>query len=174
MKKKILGAALGSCVHVAGLHHFLDLARAEGYETESLGPAVPVDKLLDQVEEKKPDLVAVSYRLTPEAAAALFKEMKEGMTRRGSFSEGLLRPPKPPPGPDFSKRSSATGTRSPKSPPSSGEKRREHGRAAMPLTFSAESGIPILIPCFAIISAGPRSKKPSLERKRSPRPGFWK
>jgi methylmalonyl-CoA mutase cobalamin-binding subunit len=83
MKKKILGAALGSCVHVGGLHHFLELARAEGYETESLGPAVSVERLLDRIQKQKPDLVAVSYRLTPEAAAALFKEMKEGMDRKG-------------------------------------------------------------------------------------------
>ncbi len=83
MKKRILGAALGSCVHVGGLHHFLELAKSEGYETESLGPAVSVERLLGRVEKEKPDLVAVSYRLTPEAAAALFEEMKEGMARRG-------------------------------------------------------------------------------------------
>jgi len=82
MKRKILGAALGNCVHIGGLHHFLELAEDEGYETESLGPAVSVERLLDQVEKKKPDLVAVSYRLTPEAAAALFEEMKEGIARK--------------------------------------------------------------------------------------------
>ncbi len=83
MKKTILGAALGSCVHVGGLHHFLELAKAAGYETESLGPAVPVKKLLDRVVNEKPGLVAVSYRLTPEAAASLFDEMKEGIAERG-------------------------------------------------------------------------------------------
>lgn len=83
MKRKILGAALGSCVHVGGLHHFLELAKAEDYETESLGPAVSVDKLLDRVAKEKPGLVAVSYRLTPEAAALLFEEMKEGIARKG-------------------------------------------------------------------------------------------
>jgi hypothetical protein len=83
MKKKIIGAALGSCVHVGGLHHFLELAKAEGYQTESLGPAVSVERLLESVEKQKPDLVAVSYRLTPEAAAALFKELKKGIVGRG-------------------------------------------------------------------------------------------
>ncbi|MBN2408223.1 MAG: cobalamin B12-binding domain-containing protein [Candidatus Aminicenantes bacterium] len=83
MKKKILGAALGSCVHVGGLHHFLELAKAEGYETESLGPAVPVERLLDRVEIEKPGLVAVSYRLTPETATSLFEDMKKGIAQRG-------------------------------------------------------------------------------------------
>lgn len=83
MNKKILGAALGSCVHVGGLHHFLELAKAEGYETESLGPAVPVAKLLDRVVKEKPGLVAVSYRLTPEAAASLFDEMKDEIAQKG-------------------------------------------------------------------------------------------
>lgn len=82
MKKKILGAALGSCVHVGGLHHFLELARTEGYETESLGPAVSIKRLLDRVEKEKPHLVAVSYRLTPEAAASLFEDLKKGVSQR--------------------------------------------------------------------------------------------
>ncbi len=83
MKRKILGAALGSCVHVGGLHHFLELAKTEGYETTSLGPAVSVERLIESVEKEKPDLVAVSYRLTPEAAAALFEELKTGLDRKG-------------------------------------------------------------------------------------------
>jgi methylmalonyl-CoA mutase cobalamin-binding subunit len=83
MKKKILGAALGSCVHVGGLYHFLELAQSEGYQTVSLGPAVSVERLVEHVTKEKPDLVAVSYRLTPRAAAVLFKELKEGIRHRG-------------------------------------------------------------------------------------------
>ncbi|MBN1107409.1 MAG: cobalamin B12-binding domain-containing protein [Bacteroidales bacterium] len=85
--KTILGAAIGSCVHVGGLHHFLKLAESEGYITESLGPAVAVARLLKGIEEKDPDIVALSYRLTPSAASELFTDIAKALQ-----SEGLKRP----------------------------------------------------------------------------------
>lgn len=73
MKEKlILGAALGSCVHIGGLHHFLKLAESEGFKTISLGPAVPVIRFIEEIIKHKPLVAAVSYRLTPEVAALLF------------------------------------------------------------------------------------------------------
>lgn len=77
MRKKILGAALGTCVHVSGLYHFLKLAEAEGYETKLLGPAITPQRLVKAIRDYHPDLVAVSYRLTPEVAQALFAELKQ-------------------------------------------------------------------------------------------------
>lgn len=64
----ILGAALGSCVHVAGIIHFLSIAEDEGYKTKFLGPAVSVDALFDAIYKEKPDIVSISYRLTPSAS----------------------------------------------------------------------------------------------------------
>ncbi|KXK49647.1 MAG: hypothetical protein UZ05_CHB002001804 [Chlorobi bacterium OLB5] len=78
MKEKlILGAALGSCVHIGGLHHFLKLAESEGFKTISLGPAVPVIRFIEEIIKHKPLVAAVSYRLTPEVAALLFEELKK-------------------------------------------------------------------------------------------------
>ncbi len=77
MRKKILGAALGTCVHVSGLYHFLKLAEAAGYETELLGAAVSPQRLVDAIKARKPAIAAVSYRLTPETAQNLFAELKE-------------------------------------------------------------------------------------------------
>lgn len=77
--KKILGAALGSCVHVGGLHHFLKIAEFEGYKTISLGPAVSIRRIVDGIKSEKPDLVAVSYRLTAEVAKNLFQELKSAL-----------------------------------------------------------------------------------------------
>ena len=51
-KKKIIGAALGNCVHVAGVLHFLHLAEDEGYETVFLGPAVSPEAILKCVGRK--------------------------------------------------------------------------------------------------------------------------
>lgn len=76
--KKMIGAALGNCVHVAGVLHFLRLAEDEGYDTIFLGPAVPPEEVLNQIQEEQPDYVAVGYRLTPENGAALIRRLIEG------------------------------------------------------------------------------------------------
>lgn len=76
-RMKILGGALGNCVHVGGLHHFLKMAETEGYETISLGPAVKIDRFISEIKSAKPDIVAISYRLTPEVAESLFDELKQ-------------------------------------------------------------------------------------------------
>lgn len=75
--KTIIGAAIGNCVHVAGLYHFLKLAETEGYNTIYYGPAVPVKRLVKFIMETNPEIVAISYRLTPETARGLFEEMKD-------------------------------------------------------------------------------------------------
>ncbi len=90
MPKTILGAALGNCVHVGGLHHFLKLAEAEGYRTTSLGPAVSVARLVRAIRKESPTLVAVSYRLTPEVAASLFKELKAELRAAGRESQRMV------------------------------------------------------------------------------------
>jgi len=77
--RKILGAAIGTCVHVGGLYHFLKLAEAEGYYTILLGPAVSVSRLVEAIVREKPDLTALSYRLTPEVANTLFQELEKAL-----------------------------------------------------------------------------------------------
>lgn len=74
--KTILGASLGNCVHVAGVYHFLQLAEQEGYEVEFMGPAVSVDRLFAQIHRMKPDVIGISYRLTPENVIPLLDEVK--------------------------------------------------------------------------------------------------
>ncbi len=71
----ILGAAIGNCVHVGGLHHFLKQAESAGYRTKSLGPAVSLQALARSISEMKPDIVAISYRLTATSAKNLFEEL---------------------------------------------------------------------------------------------------
>lgn len=79
MKTKIIGAAIGNCVHTAGLLRFLSLAEEEGYETIFLGPATPIKDLIQQVRDHAPDIVGVSYRLTAESAEDLFSSLKEAI-----------------------------------------------------------------------------------------------
>ena len=76
-KKVVLAAALGECVHVAGISNFLRLAEAAGWQTIFLGPAVPIEGVLEAAIKEKADLVGVSYRLTPETGERLLGQFAE-------------------------------------------------------------------------------------------------
>jgi methylmalonyl-CoA mutase cobalamin-binding subunit len=75
--KRVLAGAIGNCIHIAGVVNFLRLAESLGYETIFLGPAVPIEDFVKAIEELKPDIVGVSYRLTPEVAERLLSEFRE-------------------------------------------------------------------------------------------------
>jgi hypothetical protein len=62
---------------VSGVQAFLDVARSVGHETIFLGPAMPVEKVVGAIREHEPDIVALSYRLSPQSAEAVFVELKE-------------------------------------------------------------------------------------------------
>ncbi len=80
---KILGAAIGSCVHVAGVLRFLTLAEEEGHETTFLGPAVSIDELIVKAKEHNPDVIGVSYRLTAISAEKLLEDLKSAVEESG-------------------------------------------------------------------------------------------
>jgi methylmalonyl-CoA mutase cobalamin-binding subunit len=78
-----LGAAIGSCVHVAGILRFLTLAEEEGYETIFLGTAVSIDELIEKVKEHNPDIIGVSYRLTAASVVTLLEDLKNAVIEAG-------------------------------------------------------------------------------------------
>ncbi len=80
---RILGAAIGSCVHVAGVLRFLTLAEEEGNETIFLGTAVSIDELITKVKKHNPDVIGVSYRLTAVSSVKLFEDLKNAVTESG-------------------------------------------------------------------------------------------
>src|SRR5205823_5932890 len=86
----IVGAAIGDCVHVAGVVNFLNLAEQLGYETVCLGPAISVDALLAKVEVLDPARVAVGYRLTPENCRTLLEELAAKVRARGEDRRAWL------------------------------------------------------------------------------------
>lgn len=77
MTKTVVAAALGECVHVAGVSNFLRLAEQAGWRTIFLGPAVSVETLLEAARKEKAELVGVSYRLTPETGERLLGQFAE-------------------------------------------------------------------------------------------------
>ena len=76
-QKTVIAAALGECVHVAGISNFLRLAETAGWRTIFLGPAVPIEKVLEAARAEKADLVGISYRLTPENGERLLGQLAE-------------------------------------------------------------------------------------------------
>lgn len=87
MTKTVVAAALGECVHVAGVSNFLRLAEQAGWKTIFLGPAVPIEVLLESARKEQADLVGVSYRLTPETGERLlgqFAEAASGLHEAGA------------------------------------------------------------------------------------------
>ncbi len=76
-QKVVVAAALGECVHVAGVMNFLRLAEAAGWRTIFLGPAVPVERVLEAARAEGAALVGVSYRLTPETGERLLADFAE-------------------------------------------------------------------------------------------------
>ena len=76
-QKTVVACALGECVHVAGVMHFLRLAEQAGWHTVFLGPAVPIEKAIKRAEAENADLLAVSYRLTPETGERLLAQFAE-------------------------------------------------------------------------------------------------
>ena len=77
MPRTVIAAALGECVHVAGINNFLRLAESAGWKTIFLGPAVPIDQVLACAIDNHAELVGVSYRLTPETGERLLGDFAE-------------------------------------------------------------------------------------------------
>jgi methylmalonyl-CoA mutase cobalamin-binding subunit len=77
MQKTVVAAALGECVHVAGVLNFLRLAETAGWRTVFLGPAVTIEEVLRSARMENADLIGVSYRLTPETGERLLGEFAE-------------------------------------------------------------------------------------------------
>jgi hypothetical protein len=75
--KTVVAAALGECVHVAGVSRFLQLAEEAGWRTVFLGPATPVEAVVAAAREHRAELVGVSYRLTPETGERLLADFAE-------------------------------------------------------------------------------------------------
>lgn len=88
--KRILGAEIGDCIHVAGPLNFLQLAKQEGFETIFLGPAVSIDKLMEVIKRHNPDIVALGYRLSPQACQQVLSELKIRLSDEGLLQREYL------------------------------------------------------------------------------------
>ncbi|TFG07160.1 MAG: methionine synthase [Promethearchaeota archaeon] len=76
-KWRILTASIGQCVHVAGAYNFMNIASQIGHDCIFLGPATPLSTIINSIRELKPDIVGLSYRLTPSTVRPLLKNFFE-------------------------------------------------------------------------------------------------
>jgi len=80
---KILAACLGDCVHVAGATRFLRAAEDLGHETHFTGPATDLETLIEAARDFDPDIIGVSYRLTPDNLRPLLRELRDMLVAAG-------------------------------------------------------------------------------------------
>lgn len=87
--RRMLGASLGDCVHIAGVLNFLNLAAEHGYQTTFAGAARSPEELAILACRENADTLAVGYRLDPGAARHLFRRLKVALSDQG-ISPSLL------------------------------------------------------------------------------------
>ncbi|MCE5199529.1 MAG: cobalamin B12-binding domain-containing protein [Armatimonadota bacterium] len=83
MRKVVLAGALGNCVHVAGVVRFLRVAEQLGYETVFLGAAVGIDEFIEAIKQHDPEIVGISYRLTPDVGEQLLLDLRRNIEESG-------------------------------------------------------------------------------------------
>ncbi len=82
-KGLMMGAAMGDCVHVAGVLNFFQLASKEGYRTKFLGAAKSPEAIAAAAKKMSAKTVAVGYRLDPNAAKNLAVRLDAALKRHG-------------------------------------------------------------------------------------------
>lgn len=75
--EKIIAGTLGNCVHVAGIMNYFKLAEDEKYTTKYIGMGKSPDEIIEYIKDENPDVVALSYRLTPEPLREILIDLKE-------------------------------------------------------------------------------------------------
>lgn len=79
MAKMILAATLGECIHTMSLMKFLEIAEKQDFQVDFMGAALSADTVINEIKKKKPDVVVLSYRLSPSVARELFIQLKQNI-----------------------------------------------------------------------------------------------
>ena len=101
-KRRVMVGAIGKCVHNLGVESFADWMSDldMGYVSVKLGPAVPIQEVINKIREARPEVVGVSMRLGDLHVDKLITEFVETATSYGlhpresgiRYSFGGLRP----------------------------------------------------------------------------------
>ena len=101
-KRRVMVGAIGKCVHNLGVENFADWLEGQGvgYISVKLGPAVPIQEVINKIREARPEVVGVSMRLGDLHLDELINEFVETATKYGlgpresgiRYTYGGLRP----------------------------------------------------------------------------------
>ncbi|HSJ53398.1 MAG TPA: hypothetical protein VLC52_06585, partial [Anaerolineae bacterium] len=82
-KRRVLAGSIGDCVHSLGVESFAEWMedRGEGFLAVKLGPAVPIEDVINKIRESRPELVAISMRLGDLHVDKLMSEFIEKAAR---------------------------------------------------------------------------------------------
>lgn len=89
-KKVILTACIGQCVHVAGNYNFMQIAKQLGYKTCFMGTATPISDLIKKINNINPEIVGLSYRLTPKTVKPLLERFFQSYNTLNNKPNKLL------------------------------------------------------------------------------------
>ena len=94
MTKTVVAAALGECVHVAGVHNFLRLAESAGWRIVFLGPAVSIEDVLqaaskDQIAGAR-ELISRLALILPTGRARIWRAVQRPLTEADLWVPGVL------------------------------------------------------------------------------------
>jgi uncharacterized protein (TIGR01319 family) len=64
-RRRVVAGSIGDCVHSLGVESFAEWMedRGEGFMAVKLGPAVPIEDVVNKIRESRPEIVAISMRL---------------------------------------------------------------------------------------------------------------
>lgn len=84
-KRRVMVGAIGKCVHNLGVENFADWMEDQGigYVTVKLGPAVPIQEVINKIREARPEVVGVSMRLGDLHLDELITEFVQAATKHG-------------------------------------------------------------------------------------------
>jgi uncharacterized protein (TIGR01319 family) len=84
-KRRVMVGAVGACVHNLGVEGFAQWMEDKGigYHAVKLGPAVPIDDVINKIREARPEVVGISMRLGDLHVDKIVGEFMEKATQHG-------------------------------------------------------------------------------------------
>ncbi|MBD3255981.1 MAG: methionine synthase [Candidatus Lokiarchaeota archaeon] len=89
-KKRVLISSIGQCVHVAGAYNFMNIATRLNFKCKFLGPAIKINTIIKEIKKFKPEIVGLSYRLTPSTVKPLLDDFNSKFNELESKPKMML------------------------------------------------------------------------------------
>jgi hypothetical protein len=88
--KKILGATLGTAVHIGGLYRFLKHVEAEGHHTHLLKKEMSVEQMERVIMNNQPDIIAYSYQNHTDSKDSILPRFTKSLLDYGYIEKKVI------------------------------------------------------------------------------------